>query len=131
MIVKKSELKNYLHVNDFFGVVLKDYVRWKVDERKNEGDYSSYILTDTITDCSYFIDRVFGLEQISDDEFIAFQRYGYVGPFGEFGYRLQKYQFRENAITVTDRLPEEYGGAPLDEGRTLVIVNRRQKKSNR
>lgn len=131
MIVRKSELKNLLHVDDFYGVVLKDDGRWKVNEIKNEGDFSSYKLLDTTTDYGYFIDRVFGLEQISDDEFIAYRRWDYMDTYGEFCYELQKYQFRENTIGVSDRLPEEYGGVLLDGGHSYVIIDNSRKKSNR
>ena len=127
MLVKGTKLKDYLHVNNPTDVLLTDNT-WKVEEIKNEGDFSSYILTNTLTNYSYLFSRVFGLEQISNNEFMAFKRYGYMGYNGEFCYELLRYNLDENTITISERLPEKYGWAPSDGDHSYAIIDVTHKK---
>ena len=129
MLIKKKNLGKYFKFDNYYETKLIDD-NWTIEEYKNEGDFSSYIVTNTITDYTYVIDRVFGLEQISADEFVAFRRYGYGYLSDDFYYELLKYQLKENAIVVSQRLPEEYGWTPMDgdSSYSIIDVTHRKKK---
>ena len=125
MLVNRENLKNYLDVDNITDVELIDDT-WKSEEIKNEGDYSSYVVTNTLSNYSYLFNRIFGLKQISNNEFVAFRRYGYLG--NGFYYELLRYKLNENAITVSEVLPEEYGWTPLDGDSCYTIVDVSKKR---
>ena len=129
MIVPKTKLKDYLDINNITNVVQIDDT-WKIEEIKNEFDYSSYLLTNTSTGYTYVFNGVFGLEQISKDEFIAFKRYGYMETYGVYCYELLRYHLNEYSISVSERLPEKYGWTPVDGdySYTIVDVSHKRKK---
>ncbi len=129
MIVPKTKLKDYLHVDNLTDVVQIDDT-WKIQEIKNIGDFSSYVLTNTLTDYTYVFNRVFGLEQISKDEFVAFKRYGYMETYGGYCYELLKYHLDEYTISVSERLPEKYGWTLADGDYSYSIVDVAHKKRN-
>ena len=101
MLIKKSELHKYLDVDNVYEVKLLDS-RWKVEELKNEKDVPSYRITDTKTTYEYLIPYVFGLNQISPNEFAAFKLHD------DSNFEMVGYRFDRNEITSDDDILNSY-----------------------
>ena len=101
MIIPKKDIGKYIDINHVTDYKLIDE-RWEVEERKNPGEFSEYIATDTKTTYSYYISDMFGLEQISPNEFAAFRLHD------DSSFELVSFKFDRNAVIVSEEIPSDY-----------------------